>query len=430
MELLAESVHLGDLLARQPAPVRMRIERLAAVARRHGLALYVVGGFVRDLLLGVEDQDLDLVVSEDGLGFARLLAGELGGKVVREHPAFQTAVVVDAEGFPFDVATARSETYSSPAALPEVRAAGLREDLYRRDFTINTLALRLGAGETPELIDDFGGLKDLERKTLRVLHDRSFVDDPTRVLRAVRLEVRLGFRMAPETRLLVEEALALGAFDRLSGSRLLAELALLLDDPEIAVPGVERLADLGLLAVLHPDLALDDRLLRRLREARAALAWYRREGLAGPPVAAWRLLFLALAGDLEEPALAGLADRLLLVGEDRRILTGFPARLGAARQLLRRGSLEPHEVEEALAPLAGEELLLLIPEEEAWVQRYLTEFRGLALAIRGADLVAAGVPAGPRVGQALMATRRARLDGRIGTADELAYALARAEEVG
>jgi tRNA nucleotidyltransferase (CCA-adding enzyme) len=430
MELLAESVDLGQLLARLPAPVRERIGRLAAVARRHGLLLYLVGGFVRDLLLGVDDRDLDLVVEGNGLSFARLLAEELGGKVLRAHPAFQTAVVIDSEGFPFDVATARSETYSAPAALPEVKAAGLREDLYRRDFTINTLALRLGPEAAPELIDDFGGLSDLGRKSLRVLHDRSFVDDPTRVLRGVRLEVRLGFRLASETRLLVDEALALGAFDRLSGSRLAAELLLLLDDPEIALPGIDRLAGLGLLVVLHPALTLDDPTRRRLREAREALAWLRREGLAAPPVAAWRLLLLALAGDLGETGLAGLADRLLLVGEDRRLLTGFPARLDAARRLLRRGNLAPHEVEEALAPLAGEELLLLLPEGEAWVRRYLTEFRGMTLTLRGADLMAAGVPAGPRIGKALAATRRARLDGRIAAAEELGYALARVREAG
>jgi len=250
----------------------------------------------------------------------------------------------------------------------------------------------------------------------------------------VRLSIRLGFQLAPETVRLLRVALDEGAFDRLSGSRLQAELALLLDDPELAVRGAERLAELGLLAVLHPGLALDERGRRYLREVRGAHDWYRFQGLAQPPVAAWRLLLMALARDLSEASLAALADRLLLSGEDRRLLTGFPARLGAARFALRREGLDPHAAEAALAPLAGEELLLLLAEEDeagrAWVRRDLTELRPLALSIRGADLVAAGVPPGPRIGQALTATRRARLDGRIAAADELGYALASLGERG
>jgi len=345
-----------------------------------------------------------------------------------------TAVVVDPSGFHVDVATARSEFYRAPAALPEVQTSALRQDLYRRDFTINALAIRLGPEETPELIDYFGGQKDLAARTLRVLHSLSFLDDPTRALRAVRLSIRLGFHLAGETLRLLAVALAEGAFDRLSGSRLQSELALLLDDPELAVRGAERLSELGLLAVLHPALTLDERGRRRLREAQAAHDWYRLQGLDRPPVVAWRLLLMALARDLSEGELAALADRLLLAGEDRRLLTGFPARLGAARFALRRENLDPHAAEAALSPLAGEELLLLLAEEDAagraWVRRDLTELRPLALSIRGADLVAAGVPPGPRIGQALSATRRARLDGRIAAADELGYALASLGERG
>ena len=193
------------------------------VAAREGAAVFAVGGFVRDLLLERPNEDLDLVVEGDGLGFARALASALGGRV-REHEAFLTAVVVDPEGFAIDVATARSEFYRAPAALPEVQSSVLRQDLYRRDFTINSLAIRLGPEGTPELLDFFGGQRDLTEGRLRVLHSLSFIDDPTRVLRAVRLEQRLGFRLAAESIRLVEVALREGVFDRLSGSRLRDEL--------------------------------------------------------------------------------------------------------------------------------------------------------------------------------------------------------------
>lgn len=441
---------IGHLLRGLPAALTGRIERIAAVTARAGVPVYLVGGFVRDLLLGRENRDLDLVVEGDGPHFARLLAAELGG-TVRVHTAFLTAVVIDLEGFAIDVATARSEFYRAPAVLPEVQTSALRQDLYRRDFTINTLAIRLGPGG-PELIDSFGGRRDLREGVLRVLHSLSFLDDPTRALRAVRLSLRLGFRIAPETLRLIEVARDEGAFDRLSGSRLREELILLLGDPALAAGGVEQLADLGLLAVLHPDLELDATARERLRSARAAWDWYRLEGITEPPVEPWRLLLMALAAGLGEEDGKGerradrweghrgveqraeLADRLKLDGEDRRLLLLFLARLETARAVLGRPDAAPHEVAEALAPLAGEELLLLLAEEDetvrAWVRRDLTELRRIALVIRGADLVAAGILPGPAVGQGLAAARRARLDGRIGPEGELACALAEARVAG
>jgi tRNA nucleotidyltransferase (CCA-adding enzyme) len=410
-----------ELLAALPPAQRARIETIAAASREQGAAVYLVGGFVRDLLLGREHRDLDVVVEGDGIALAARLAAAFGGRI-STYPAFLTAVVVDPEGFQIDVATARSERYRAPAALPEVRAAELRRDLFRRDFTVNTLAILLGP--EPELIDLFDGRRDLQEKSLRVLHGRSFIDDPTRILRGVRLEQRLGFRISPETLELVEEVLAEGAFDLLSGARLREELILLLDDPALALGGIERLAELGILRAIDPRLELDETMRERLREARATLDWYRREEIADPPVEAWRLLLLALTAGLGPADRERLADRLLLAGEDRRLLTAFPARLDAARAVL-AGEPAPHQVAEALEPLTGEEILLLDDEmARGWMRRYLTGLRPLTLSLRGADLLAAGVPPGPRIGDALRATRRARLDGRVDETGELRYALA------
>lgn len=413
---------------RLPPGLISRIETIAAVSRQHGVPVYLVGGLVRDLLLERENRDLDLVVEGDGIEFATWLAEAMDGRV-RAHRAFLTAVVVDPEGFHIDVATARSEFYRAPAALPEVQTSALRQDLFRRDFTINTLAIRLGPEPTPELIDYFGGRRDLKEKTLRVLHSLSFIDDPTRILRAVRLELRLGFRISPETLHLAEVALSEGVFDHLSGSRLRDELSLLLNDPALALRGIERLAELGVLRALDPLLELDETVRGRLREARAAHDWYRLEGIADPPAQAWRLLLMALAADFDEENLTRLADRLMLAGEDRRILTGFPSRLAAARSALERpGEPRPHEAVQALEPLHGEDLLLLMTEGDetvrVWVRRYLTELRGVKLKLRGADLLAVGMPPGPKIGEALRATLEARLDGRIDETEELRYALA------
>lgn len=429
-QLREKKEKVADLLEERLPELLLRyIGTIAAVSQRHGIPVYLVGGFVRDLLLDRENRDLDLVVEGDGLGFAALLAEELGGRV-RTHPVFLTAVVVDPEGFHIDIATARSEFYRAPAALPEVQTSALRQDLYRRDFTINTLAIRLGPGTVPELIDYFGGRHDLKEKTLRVLHSLSFIDDPTRVLRAVRLELRLGFHISSETLRLVEVALEEGIFDHLSGSRLRDELVMLLDDPALALRGIERLADLDLLRVLHPEISWGDDSRERLRGARAAWDWYHLEGLTDPPVRVWRLHLMALSGGIGEagePELERLADRLMLAGDDRRLLVSFPGRLKQARRALEAPDLLPHQALEALEPLQGEELLLLMAGEDesvlGWVRRHLSELRPFELEIRGADLVAAGVPPGPRIGDALKATKRARLDGRIEAGEELRFAL-------
>ncbi|HMB55153.1 MAG TPA: CBS domain-containing protein, partial [Thermoanaerobaculia bacterium] len=301
----------GKLLALLPPPLDHQVAAARRVARREGIAVYVVGGPVRDLLLAAEGEaatgdavprstlprDLDLVVEGDGPHFAHLLAAELDGRV-REHRTFLTAVVIDPDGRHVDVATARSEFYRQPAALPEVSTSALRQDLYRRDFTINTLVIRLGPGDEPALLDHFGGRRDLDEGTIRVLHSLSFIDDPTRALRAVRLEQRLGFEIAPETLHLMRVAHEEGAFDRLSGSRLREELKLLLDDPAVALRGLERLDELGLTPALDPALVLGAALRTRLRAAVGAYHWFRFEGLDEPQVELWLLLLVALADSL------------------------------------------------------------------------------------------------------------------------------------
>jgi len=434
-----ERAPMGGMLRERLAPqVLARVETIAAVSRRFQIPVYLVGGIVRDLLLDRENRDLDLVVEGDGPHFARLLADELDGRV-RVHDAFMTAVVIDPDEFHIDVATARSEFYRAPAALPEVQTSPLRQDLFRRDFTINALAVCLGPETSPELIDYFGGRRDLENGLLRVLHSLSFIDDPTRVLRAVRLGLRLGFEISPETLHLVTVALDEGVFSQLSGSRLRDELILLLDDPALAVRGLERLAGLDVLqAALHPSLDLDEADRERLRRAVAAWDWYTVQGLEEPPVRLWRLVLLALLdGGEEQGALAPqdleqLIDGLMLAGADRNILLGAPERLTRARSVLSEPDVPPHRVSTALRDLSGEEMLLLVSSEvepvRTWARRDLTELRRLELALRGADLLASGIPPGPHIGRALEAVRAVRLDGAIGAERELSYALRYLEE--
>lgn len=425
---------VGELLEeRLPAPLRARIERAAEISRRESIPVYLVGGLVRDLLLDRPNRDLDLVVEGDGLHFARLLAEAVGGRS-REHRPFKTAVVIDPEGFRLDVATARSEFYRTPAALPEVEDSPLRQDLYRRDFTINTLAIRLGPQKRPGLVDYFGGQRDLEEGVLRVLHSLSFIDDPTRALRAVRLEQRLGFRISPETERLIRVAVRERAFEQLSGSRLREELVELLDDPVGGPPGIERLRELGVLEAIHPAFARHPVGRARLREAVAVFDWYSLAGLEDPPARLWRLMLLALTRPFPETARADLARRLALPPDDRALVERGAERVAATGERLAVGDLAPHQVSEALAELAGEEVLLLLAgadeRRRGLVQRDLLEVRPLRLAVRGQDLVESGFEPGPAIGAALRETWRARVDGRIGADEELAFARRALEAAG
>jgi tRNA nucleotidyltransferase (CCA-adding enzyme) len=421
---------VGKLLNERLAPaLRERLALVTAVAGRHHVVVHAVGGFVRDLLLGRENRDLDLVVEGDGPHFAQLLAAELPGARVRVHEAFMTAVVTGQDGdHLLDVASARSEFYRAPAALPEVQTSALRQDLYRRDFTINTLAIRLGPEPVPELVDFFGARRDLADRRLRVLHSLSFLDDPTRVLRAVRFELQLGFSLTPESRRLVKIALGEGVFAKLSGHRLRAELVELLDRPELALPALDRLAELDLLGVLHPDLALEAGVRQRLHAALVAHDWWRLEQPGGPPARLWVLLLLVLAEGLRPPAVALLADRLSLAGEERALLLDRDEARRRAQATLETPRLAPHLARQALDGLSGEELLWLMAGGEpwrSWVHRDLLSLRHLRLSIGGAELLELGARPGPAIGEALRSTLAARLDSEISVADELSHAAAR-----
>lgn len=456
----------------EPGEHRAHPDRLLREAARLAAApsasttsepVYLAGGWVRDRLLGRPPRDLDLLVEGDGLAFARRLAAAVGGEL-RAHPGFGTAVVLPPEGPPVDVTSARSETYPRPAALPVVAPGTLEQDLHRRDFRVNAMALPLGPPDDParerdgdaglreRVIDPFGGRGDLAARRLRILHDRSFHDDPTRALRGVRLGLRLGgFDFDEETRGRLREALREGAFDALSGDRLREELRLLLDDPRLAAPGVARLVELGLLPVLHRAfghlseeeaaglLEGVDRLVELWSEL-AAEEQERAPETADEPAPAptselWRAVLATLAGFLPEgEARKALASRLALTGEDRRRVLPAPAAWAEARAVLAAPAAVPHEIEEALGALPGEALLALAaesPPDGAGAERvrmHWREQRPFRLTLTGRDLLERGHPPGPRIGEALRAVRRARLDGRIGADEELAAALALLQE--
>jgi tRNA nucleotidyltransferase (CCA-adding enzyme) len=398
-------------MARVPTnDLRERVRRLPGMDRLlpalEGLEpAYLVGGAVRDLLRGAQSVDLDIAVEGDARSVARALAERLGGQA-REHERFGTATV-RAGALSCDLATTRREVYETPGALPVVEAAGLAEDLRRRDFTINAMAIALTGDHLGQLQDPGSGLADLESGVIRTLHPHSFLDDPTRLLRAVRYGVRLGFVMDRDTLRTAQEAIRAGAMSTVSGARVRDELMDLLGEHE-APAGVTRMRELGLHTALHPALDPDPELVASASLGAVAIGAERSlAALAalseGTPVE----LDLWLA-DLHLPARQRDAvSRASRVG--RRIadeLRGRELAPSELHELLRR------EPPEALA-LA---LALQAPPEP--ILRWVTELSAVRLEIGGDDLMAAGIPEGPGIGRALEQTLGRKLDGVVEGRDE------------
>jgi tRNA nucleotidyltransferase (CCA-adding enzyme) len=368
--------------------LQRRVERLPAVARvlpalAGSAGVHLVGGGVRDLLLGGEPVDLDLVVEGDAV----TVAARIGGPV-RVHDRFGTCTVI-LDGFTYDLARVRRERYPTPGALPEVEPAPLTEDLLRRDFTINAAAVSLGGERAGELTVAPGALEDIAAGRMRVLHERSFIDDPTRLLRLVRYQTRLGFMIEPGTRALAVAAIESGAPATVSGPRIGAELRLLARESD-PVAALGALRELGLDRALHPGFGLDDPAL-----AESALALLPADGRRD-------LMILALAG------------RGIEAGELRAWLDALA--FGATRSSEIAAALSGGGPE--LAAIAG----ALGPAGQA--RQWLDRLRHVRLEIDGGDLLAAGVAQGPAIGRGLGAALAAKLDGQVsGREAELAEAL-------
>jgi tRNA nucleotidyltransferase (CCA-adding enzyme) len=370
--------------------------------------LYLVGGVVRDLILGASVVDVDLAVEGDGPRTARELAARLDGEAV-PHERFGTATV-RAGGLQFDIAATRTESYPEPGALPVVAPASLAEDLGRRDFAINAMAAALQADELGHLHDPHGGCRDIEERVVRILHDRSFIDDPTRLLRAVRYEVRLDFAIEEATEELVREAARRRALATVSGARIRDELLDLLSE-HAAPRGVARLVELGLLETLDPTLNGDPELIASAKLGAG-------ETNADPALTA--LAALASPDPSEE-----WVDSLALRADERDAVLRAAHKAPQLARLVR--SDLPDSAIHALLHCEHPETLALALAYGAPggpILRYLADLQGVRLEITGKDLVEAGIPESPAVGRALEETLKRKLDGEItGRDEELRYAL-------
>ena len=415
--------NLGALMRRRlPAKILKRLQEIGRLADATGMSAYLVGGLVRDLLLGRKNLDMDITVEGDGMTFARHLADRHGAGL-KVFDRFATALLVFPDGFKLDVATARRESYARPTALPTVKPSSIKDDLYRRDFTINALAIRLNASHFGELVDLYGGQRDLERKLIRVLHDRSFVDDPTRVFRAIRFEQRFGFHIEKHTLTLLKAATASDLVRRLSGPRLRNEFMRVVSE-QTPTRAIRRMAEFDLLRFLHADLALTSHLAGLLVDLGKSLAWWTTR-FPRRPLDRALVCFMGLLDGLSASATDAVAKRLALPGEQANKLRLAKKHLAPAlRSLARHQSPKPSETYRALANLPDEGLVLLIAKARSkgiarLVSTYLTTQQHVTPSLNGTDLKALGLKPGPIYKKILDRLLEARLNGEAKTkADE------------
>ena len=413
---------------RLPKDVLDILEKAGALGRSRQTPVYVVGGFVRDLLLKTPNHDIDLVVEGDGIGFARAFAGVLGGRV-RVHKKFLTIVVI----FPgaggkeerVDVATARLEYYESPAALPTVEHSSIKMDLYRRDFTINALAIRLDCEPMGEIVDFFGGQKDIRDRVIRVLHTLSFVEDPTRCLRAVRFEQRYHFRIGPATEKLIKNDVSLKLLDKLSPSRLFNEFEHICAE-ETAILCIRRLHELGILQAIHPQLSINpDRKEMLIRTAKV-MAWYRLLYI-DEEMRPWLVYFLVLCSSLTYAVTLEVFRRLGIPPALKNEVLGCREKARSLRSSLKRLTATPGFRVSALCamlrPLPVEFVLYLmadmeVPETRRALSRYITVWRTEKPGVDGSDLKKLGLAPGPAYGVILQRLLEAKLDGTAASPEE------------
>ncbi|MGH2620848.1 MAG: CBS domain-containing protein [Anaerolineales bacterium] len=412
-----------------PAGKLALLKLIAGEAERAGSALYLVGGFVRDLLLDAPGADFDLVVEGDAIRLATSLASKFGGKVYShqrfgtaewwldpDHASLHSAIGLETAGLPetLDLVSARTEFYPYPSALPSVAEGSIKLDLHRRDFSINTLALRLDGDHYGQLLDYWGGGRDLGERQIRVLHSLSFVDDPTRMLRAVRLEQRLGFSIEGRTLQLVSHALPL--LSSVSGERIRAELADIFGEPQVNRI-LARLAELGLLHAIHPALDWDDWSATRFTATAEFIApadWR----LGGQP-SQERLKYALWLYRLPRPEADSVCARLAFSQIERTVILSA-GRHGCAHP----GNRPASQVVACLEPVPEESLvaewlaLQAGAEARLTIEQFLSEWRWVRQRTDGTRLRQLGVAPGPAYRLIMDELRAGWLDGQIGSEAE------------
>jgi tRNA nucleotidyltransferase (CCA-adding enzyme) len=399
------------------------LDSIAEMASIHNVSVYVVGGFVRDLLLNIENLDLDLVVEGDGISFSKILSEKFNGST-KSHQEFGTSKLTLQDKSHIDVATARTEYYSHSAALPTIEPSSIKLDLARRDFTVNSMAIKLDKQGVFSLIDIFGGEIDLKKGFIRILHNLSFIDDPCRVFRAIRFEQRFNFRIEDATRDLMLSAIENKSIDQLSGQRVINEIKLILNeyDPQKCV---DRMRELCLLQTFAPEISSYDFNWSVIEKIDSVLNWLETILSISEHPPKWRVYFLGLFISMKGVVFEKSVKRLHLpikisnwIHLDRKFFDEAKCHLDKEREL------KPSQVYDIFSKLSSEAVVLLLAacsseRVSSYAELYFNKYCQLAkIKLTGDDLMKMGMQPGPTFNSIFKALRDARVNGQVASRDE------------
>ena len=416
--------NVADRLADQLSKDQLElIQHVGKLADKEHIAAYIVGGFVRDLTLKRPNTDFDISVETDAIAFSYKVAEFLNG-TVRSHEIFKTATVLYTDKFGkeqhLDIATSRLEFYEYPAAMPTVELSSIKMDLFRRDFTMNAMAIQLNEKEFGNLIDPFGAQRDINDKIIAVLHSLSFIEDPTRILRAVRFEQRFNFRIGAQTERLIKNALKLGMIEKLTGGRILNELKAMFEetDPPACL---QRLDSWKILEQIHKILRITPQKAELLTNIQEVINWYKKLHLE-PSIEPWRIYFMGLCGNAKYEEVSTVLDRLGLVDSIRKdFLAQRIAIVQTSEKAIKLAQQEPKNSDwyNLFYALPTEGVLFLMAKHgaehglEKSISHYLTQLRDVTLKITGNDLIALGEKPGPVFGDTLRHVLYSYLNGNV-----------------
>ncbi len=401
---------------RLSAKVIETLQSIGRVANDLAFQAYVVGGFVRDLFLYRKNEDIDIVIEGDGITFARAYARQYNARI-HSHKAFGTAVIIFEDGFKIDVATARLEYYRSPAALPDVEMSSIKLDLFRRDFTINTLAIQLDSDRFGNLIDFFSAQKDIKDKAVRVLHNLSFVEDPTRVFRAIRFEQRFGFTIGKLTASLIDNAVRMDFFKRLSGRRVFAEIRQILEE-ENPTAAIMRMHDFDLLKVIHKSIIVDQDLIDLMNAVKSAVTWHDLL-FVEESYLRWAVYFMALIHGCDLETSMEICAKMELAPRYHKILGTERIKAQACLKNME------HQLPDTASALYRKlyvfrtELVLYMMAStrnrsvKKAISKYYNQLKDIQPSIGGQDLLSIGLKPGPVFRQILEAVLDAKLNGEV-----------------
>ncbi len=399
-----------------PKEIKATINDIRRTAEKNAFRVYLVGGFVRDLLLFKHNEDIDIVVEGDGIEFAKLLSARIKGRLVT-HRKFMTAKVFYPNGFRVDIASTRLEYYEKPVALPFVEAGSLKQDLFRRDFTFNAMAIKLGGSDHGNIIDYFGGQKDLKDRIIRVIHSLSFIEDPTRIIRAARFAQRFDFKIGKQTQQFMQHAINIRTFDSLSGDRFRNELRLLLSDQN-PIKGIKLLAQHNVLPAIHPKLTYDENVHEVLKAVEEVIHWYRLSFIT-EKIDTWILYLASLCHRFSSAEVQKLVKRLKLKKNDRECIAAIAEQTKTiTQQLAKCGDMYNSEIYRILYKKPTELILYVMattsnPKVRQRISLYLTILKQIKININGKDLMRLGLEPGPLYSKIFDEVKMARLDNKV-----------------